>query len=275
MGGGGHRRAQSVSSGGVSWAVPAYPKAPLSPSAAAAAGGGAVVEDGSQAAVPPAAGAGAAAFSGSPAAAAAAAGRMPSTSNSSHSRLGDSLGGSSTAAAAAAPPAVAAAVGNSRGLPGLLQRGFLSGFSFWDWGSADNSVGLVPGGTAAERAAVERQYEVDEFVAATKRLVALYQRLHQVQDRWVGLQGVCLSPPPRGCGAAATALLAYCATLTLQSLSRSQLPLAVRLVPTHALTHLCRHERVWRKGQVPLAAASRSGPCRNTTPFTTSLTHTH
>jgi hypothetical protein len=110
---------------------------------------------------------------------------MPSTSNSSHSRLADSLGGSSTAAAAA-PTAAAAAVGNSRGLPGLLQRGFLSGFSFWDWGSADDSVGVVPGGTAAERAAVERQYEVDEFVAATKRLVALYQRLHQVQDRYTG-----------------------------------------------------------------------------------------
>jgi hypothetical protein len=61
----------------------------------------------------------------------------------------------------------------------------LSGFSFWDWGSADDSVGLAAGGTAAERAAVERQYEFDEFVAATKRLVGLYQRLHQVQARWV------------------------------------------------------------------------------------------
>lgn len=46
-------------------------------------------------------------------------------------------------------------------------------------------MGIAAGGTAAERAAVERQYEVDEFVAATRRLVALYQRLHQVQARWV------------------------------------------------------------------------------------------
>jgi hypothetical protein len=134
------------------------------------------------------------------AAAAAAAGASPSavasTSNSSHSRLGDSFGGSSitTAAAAVNPQATAtaaaaaaaastAATAASSGLPGLLQRGFLSGFSFWDWGSADDSVGLAAGGTAFERAAVERQYEVDEFVAATKRLVVQYQRLHQVQDR--------------------------------------------------------------------------------------------
>jgi hypothetical protein len=103
-----------------------------------------------------------------------------------------SLGGSSAATAAAtaatAPaPAAAAttAAAATGGLPGLLQRGFLSGFSFWDWGSADDSVGLAAGGTAAERAAVERQYEFDEFVAATKRLVGLYQRLHQVQARWV------------------------------------------------------------------------------------------
>jgi hypothetical protein len=111
----------------------------------------------------------------------------PSDSNSSHSRLADSLGGASTAAAPApAAAAVAAAAAGSNaagGLPGLLQRGFLSGFSFWDWGSAGDSVGLAAGGTAADRAAVERQYEVDEFVAATKRLVAQYQRLHQVQDR--------------------------------------------------------------------------------------------
>jgi hypothetical protein len=133
------------------------------------------------------------------AAAAAAAGASPSavasTSNSSHGRLGDSFGGSSittaaaavnpqaTATAAAAAAASTAATAASSGLPGLLQRGFLSGFSFWDWGSADDSVGLAAGGTAFERAAVERQYEVDEFVAATKRLVVQYQRLHQVQDR--------------------------------------------------------------------------------------------